>query len=181
MYTENHLFSWSSRFSRSERTLQPYGLSLEFAPPDGSCLFHTFSYLEPIRSMQEWRNRLCDRMEQKAADHGFDLLNRGNDALEYILAAQEKQPYTSLESLMSDMRGTQWGWSDFIQEFAEDMEAEVYCFTPDREPSYYRPKPEVSVIKRTHFMINETNRAGVYVGYVVYALYTLVYALYTNT
>ena len=141
--------------------LQRYGLVVENVPGDGNCLFHCFSQFEPVLTMQEWRNALCDRLAEKAAETQSSeyWLKRGNDALKETLIARQKETYSSLESLLDAMRKDEWGYGDFITAFCLEIQGEVFCWHPNGDVSHYRP-PEVKVVLKTHFMINEANTSG---------------------
>jgi hypothetical protein len=120
--------------------------------------------------MQEWRDRLCDRLEGKTADDQQAILGKANDSLSDILTFHSKQPYKDFASLITDLRGTQWGWTDIIQEFVDEVEAEVFSFNHNSKPFHFRPPPDVASIKSTYFMINESDSAGVYTEHVLYTV-----------
>ncbi len=110
---------------RLVKLLAQYNLVVEFVPPDGNCLFHTFSFLESSRTMMEWREVLCNRIQQKAdtGNNHQGWVSRAN-----ILQPESRKRYADFNSWIMAMRQFEWGNSDFITEFCCELQAEVYCF-----------------------------------------------------
>ena len=145
---------------RLVKLLAQYNLVVEFVPPDGNCLFHTFSFLESSRTMMEWREVLCNRIQQKAdtGNNHQGWVSRAN-----ILQPESRKRYADFNSWIMAMRQFEWGNSDFITEFCCELQAEVYCFFSTGEISLMRPA-EVINCQRTYFIVNEVDNHGKYMA-----------------
>ena len=143
-------------YCRLVELLAQYNLVMEFVPPDGHCLFHTFSFLESSRTMMEWREVLCNRIQQKAdtCNNHQSWVSRANN-----LQPESRQCYADFNSWIMAMRQFEWGNSDFITEFCCELQAEVYCFLSTGDISLMRPA-EVINCQRTYFIVNQVDDQG---------------------
>jgi hypothetical protein len=105
-------------YCRLVELLAQYNLVMEFVPPDGHCLFHTFSFLESSQTMMEWREVLCNRIQQKAdtCNNHQSWVSRANN-----LQPESRQCYADFNSWIMAMRQFEWGNSDFITEFCCEL------------------------------------------------------------
>jgi hypothetical protein len=81
--------------------------------------------------MQEWRDCLCDRLLERAANNpSSHWLLKGNTALEQLFAFRDppQQPYSSFPELIQAMRKDEWGYSDFIVELLLKIQGEIFCW-----------------------------------------------------
>jgi hypothetical protein len=98
-------------------------------------------------------------MEIKAQSNPSYWLSRGNVALEAVLMRTGRQAYQSFGTLIQAMRSSEWGYSDFVVEFLLEVQGEAYIFSHNGPATHSRPK-EVKNVRRTYFMINESDDEG---------------------
>lgn len=130
------------------------GLALQDVPGDGNCLFHSFAMLDNSKSSSEWRKHLCNQIQAKA---DFEMshkwyLDRANDSL--------GRKFQTFSQFLAAMRGTEWGYSDFISQFATETQAEILVLDSDNRWAYTRPMGLLTVSK-TFALLNSSDKKGI--------------------
>jgi hypothetical protein len=131
---------------------------MEKAPEDHHCLFHTFEFLQPSRTMMEWRSALCNRIVEAANREGNhdQWLDKAN-AASALLGRKEYSDFFDWIQAMTT--GAEWGNSDFIMEFCKECQGEAFCFSSRGNVFHYRPA-EVLEVHQTFFLINLEDAQG---------------------
>ena len=83
-------------------------------------------------------------------------LGRANAQLEHVLG---HRLYGDFDSMITDMRRTQWGWGDFIDLFSLINKVAVVNFLPNGSFVYNRHR-SLATIKQTLFLVNIQDARG---------------------
>lgn len=148
-------------------------LGLERFPvaPDGNCMFNCMHVWNPENTQQQWRNALCTRMEQRFAGASDKRSKSLKNSLVVSAAAffidtieidgkQIKTPrYADFEDLMEGMRGKEWGYTEFWEEFCQTTDSTLTTFFSDGKVQFIRPI-EVKLVQRNLFVINKQDSQG---------------------
>lgn len=138
--------------SPTERHLEGLGLVKKAVPGDNHCLFHSFALLCPEKTMQQWRNVLADSLDARV----LAMKQTGH----YLFRARQSgRKHSTWRGLIRAMKGKEWGYADFITEFALYKQVALLCWNPDGSVAYFRDKSQ-SKVSSTFFLLNSANAKG---------------------
>lgn len=122
-------------------------------------MFRTISFHFPNLDHRGWREELADRIFNRAEEEDTQkrVLDRANDQLHHLL--QEDGPYKEWKDLKKAMKGSQWGYSDFLLECSLVEQAALVSFDPRGKGHYIRHRA-VAKAKGTYFLINQETEEG---------------------
>lgn len=140
----------SASVNNVEQELARCGLEMKPVIGDGNCFFRSLAKLDGSRHHVGWREHLADVMQAKV-DQGQDgqaFVDRANDSFKHF---KNFKKYDNFSSLIKDMRRNQWGYSDWIEAFCSDQNAQILCLDGNGIWNLYRPKV-LTRVKHQYFM-----------------------------
>jgi hypothetical protein len=154
--------------------LAELGLGRHVVSPDGNCMFNCMALWNNAHTQQEWRNILCTNLELRVADvHDRrakqlknSLLRSAQDyfttSFQFKGEKYSRPTYTTFEELMVGMRGTEWGYAEFWEEFCTLTNSTLTTFLSDGTVQFCRPRgAERQTNHRNLFCINDLDANGI--------------------